>query len=71
MLYARPAIDSNLAGDVQLILSEWESMIGSGAGVRVNIQPLILWLWIGGITMSLGGTILLLTARRAYPLLGK
>jgi len=70
-LYARPAIDSNLAGDVQLILSEWESTIGNGAGVRVIVQPLIIWLWIGGITMSLGGLVLLFTARKAYTLLGK
>jgi cytochrome c-type biogenesis protein CcmF len=70
-LYARPAIDSNLAGDVQLILSEWESTIGSGAGLRVNVQPLIIWLWIGGIMISLGGTVLLFTARKAYPLLEK
>ncbi|MBM3136941.1 MAG: hypothetical protein FJZ98_02010, partial [Chloroflexi bacterium] len=71
ILYARPAIDSNLAGDVQFILSEWESSIGSGAGVRVNVQPLIIWLWIGGIMMTLGGSVLLFTGKKAYPLIEK
>ena len=64
-LYARPAIDSNLVGDVQLILSEWESTIGSGAGIRVNVQPLISWLWIGAMVMGLGGLVILFTARMA------
>jgi cytochrome c-type biogenesis protein CcmF len=64
-LYARPAIDSNLVGDVQLILSEWESTIGSGAGVRVNVQPLISWLWIGGLVMGLGGLVILFTAGKS------
>lgn len=64
-LYARPAIDSNLTGDVQLILSEWESTIGSGAGVRVNIQPLIAWLWIGALTMEIGGLVILFTSKKA------
>jgi cytochrome c-type biogenesis protein CcmF len=64
-LYARPAIDSNLVGDVQLILSEGESTIGSGAGVRVNVQPLISWLWIGGLVMGLGGLVILFTAGKS------
>lgn len=64
-LYARPAINSNLTGDVQLILSEWESTIGSGAGVRVNVQPLISWLWIGALVMGLGGLVILFTSKKA------
>ena len=61
-LYARPAIDSDLSGDVQVIINEWESSFGQGVGIRINVQPYIAWLWIGGLVMGLGGAILLLLA---------
>jgi cytochrome c-type biogenesis protein CcmF len=65
-LYARPAIDSDLSGDVQVIINEWESSLGSGVGIRVNVQPYISWLWIGGLVMGLGGALILFTGRTAY-----
>ncbi len=66
-LYARPAIDSDLSGDVQVIINEWESSFGQGVGIRINVQPYIAWLWVGGLVMGLGGAILLFTGRIAYP----
>ena len=70
-LYARPAIDSDLSGDVQVIINEWESSFGQGVGIRINVQPYIAWLWIGGLVMGLGGAIILFTGRTAYPSLKK
>ncbi len=64
LLYAKPAIDTGLIRDVQVIISEWENPQGEGAALRVNIQPLISWIWIGGAVMILGGIVLLLTGRR-------
>ena len=65
-MYARPAIYSNFTSDVQLILNEWGSVSGS-TSIRVNIQPLMLWLWIGGLVMSLGGVIILVTGKKSHP----
>ncbi len=65
MVNALPAISSNLTRDIQLILSEWEGASGSGARLQVNVHPLMIWLWIGGASMFLGGIILLISGRRA------
>ncbi len=62
---AIPAISSTLTRDIQLILSEWQNASGSGAILRVYIHPFMIWLWIGGAIMCLGGIILLLSGRRA------
>lgn len=70
-LYARPAIRSTLGSDVQLIISEWEDAPHGPAMVRMNIQPLVGWMWIGAGAMLLGGVMLLLTGRRAYSALAR
>jgi len=64
LLYARPAIDTGLIRDVQVVISEWENPSGSGAVLRITEQPLISWIWIGGVVMILGGIILLFTGRK-------
>lgn len=56
-LYSKPAIRSEITGDIQIILSEWENQLDKTASVRVNIQPLILWIWLGGMTLVLGGIV--------------
>ena len=66
LLYARPAIDASLIRDVQVIISEWERSTGEGAVLRINIQPLISWIWTGGAVMTLGGIILFFTGKKFY-----
>jgi len=61
LIYARPAIYSNLAGDIQLILSGWQNPLDRRATIHVISHPLIIWIWIGGAAFILGGAIILLT----------
>lgn len=60
LVYARPAIDSNLIKDIQLIMTDWETSSSGKAGFLVNIHPLIIWIWIGGSVMTAGGLIILI-----------
>ncbi len=55
MLYARPAISSNLKRDIQIILNNWKDDEGGKFGVHITLTPLMTWIWIGGIVMSFGG----------------
>jgi cytochrome c-type biogenesis protein CcmF len=55
MLYARPAISSNLKRDIQVILNNWKTDDRGKFGVRITLSPLMSWIWIGGLVMSFGG----------------
>jgi cytochrome c-type biogenesis protein CcmF len=55
MQYARPAISSNLKRDIQIILYNWKDENTGKFGVHITINPLLIWIWIGGLLMSLGG----------------
>jgi cytochrome c-type biogenesis protein CcmF len=57
-----PSVDTSLTQDVHLTLLQAPADdAGQTAVVRVIVQPLISWLWIGGIVMVLG------TALAAFP----
>ncbi|RPI07553.1 MAG: hypothetical protein EHM65_11615, partial [Acidobacteriales bacterium] len=60
ILYARPAISSNLKRDVQIILNNWKDSEDGKFGVHITLTPLMIWIWLGGITMYLGGTFTLI-----------
>ncbi|MBI4786990.1 MAG: heme lyase CcmF/NrfE family subunit [Chloroflexi bacterium] len=51
------AVRSTLAEDLYLILAGWES--DGSASLKVIINPLIIWLWIGWIVL-VGGTLITL-----------
>lgn len=55
MLYARPAISSNLKRDIQIILNNWKDNENGKFGIHITLTPLMGWIWIGGIVMSFGG----------------
>ena len=63
-----PSVRTTLTDDVAL------SVIDVGAGVdppvtiRVTIQPLVVWLWIGGGVMALGTMLAVFPGRRRDPL---
>lgn len=64
MLYARPAIASNLKRDIQIILSNWQSGTDGKLDIHVSFNPLMIWIWIGGILMPLGGMLVLVQKRK-------
>jgi cytochrome c-type biogenesis protein CcmF len=49
------AIHSNLKEDLYVILAGFEQ--DGLASFRVLINPLVVWLWIGGATLLLGSTL--------------
>ena len=53
------AIRSRLGGDLYITLSGWEPGGGRAAFV-VHVNPLVAWIWVGGVTMIVGGAFCLL-----------
>lgn len=53
-----PAVRSTLSGDLYVILAGWEDE-GAGLTLLVYINPLISWLWIGGVILLIGGAVAL------------
>jgi len=49
------AIRSTLVEDLYVILAGWDE---EGAAFKVLINPLVIWIWIGGGIMLLGGVVL-------------
>jgi len=66
--HSQPAIYSTLVRDVQLVPDRLPSDASAGLPIRVNIYPLMIWLWIGGLLIVLGGSISLFSkAARTVP----
>ncbi len=51
-----PAIHSNLVEDLYVILDAW-SEDGNTILLTTRIEPLVIWIWIGGYLFTLGGLI--------------
>jgi peroxiredoxin len=49
-----PGLVSNLAGDLYVVLADWQPAGSQGATFKVFYNPLIDWLWIGAIILILG-----------------
>ncbi len=66
---ATPAIASGLVDDVYLSLGEAPAGAGPKTNVVLNVfvQPLIVWLWIGGGLMALGSVMAAVPGRRRRP----
>ena len=62
------AIRSGLIEDVYLTLAGWKDQ-GKVARVEAIVNPLVSWIWLGGIAMTLGSAVCLLPprARRTQP----
>jgi cytochrome c-type biogenesis protein CcmF len=56
--------DSNLVRDVYASLLEYEGDSGESILVKVDVNPLTAWLWIGGVVAVLGGLIAMWPDRR-------
>ena len=49
------AIDTNLFRDLYMVLGEGN--LNDGWIVRIYYNPLVIWIWIGALTIFLGGLI--------------
>jgi cytochrome c-type biogenesis protein CcmF len=61
-----PGIRSTLLEDLYLVLAGWENS-GEKAVVRILVNPLVLWLWIGSALIVLGGILAFWPAPQANP----
>lgn len=50
-----PGEYSTLAGDLYIVLVDWQPLSNAGATFRIYYNPLIDWFWIGAIVLVLGG----------------
>ncbi len=48
-------IRSNLQEDLYVILTGWTE--DGRANIKVQVNPLVLWIWIGGVVMLVGGVV--------------
>jgi cytochrome c-type biogenesis protein CcmF len=54
-------LHSTLADDLYIILVDWQPISSGGTTFKVYHNPLVNWLWIGGLVFILG------TAVAAWP----
>jgi cytochrome c-type biogenesis protein CcmF len=52
-----PGLHSTLEGDLYIILVDWQPISTDGATFKVFHNPLVNWLWLGGIVFLLGSII--------------
>jgi len=62
-----PSVRTGLRSDVFLALLDVPDEEGDPAVVRVVIQPLVTWLWIGGGVMAVGTVLAAFPGRRRRP----
>ncbi len=61
-----PSVDSAATGDVYVTLIDAPQSGNGPATIGVVVQPLVMWLWIGGAIMALG-TLMAAAPRRRRP----
>ena len=63
-----PSVRSTLRDDVALSVLSFPEEAGADRVIlRVTVQPLVVWLWLGGIVMAAGTGLSLVTARSRRP----
>jgi cytochrome c-type biogenesis protein CcmF len=63
-----PSVRSTLASDVYITLVTAPAHPGDPATLGIIVQPLIMWLWIGGVIMALGTLLAAWPGRRRNPI---
>ena len=63
-----PSVRSTLTDDVALSLIKVPTDGDTAMTVRVTIQPLVIWLWIGGLVMAVGTLLAVFPGRRRNPI---
>jgi cytochrome c-type biogenesis protein CcmF len=62
-----PAIDSSLVDDVYLTVDALPANAGGPVTIGVTVQPLVVWLWGGGLLLVLGSALAAVPGRRRRP----
>ena len=62
-----PSVAVGFTRDVYLTLVEEPSTPGGSAVIGVAVEPLVSWLWAGGLLMALGTVLALVPGRRRRP----
>ncbi len=60
-----PAVYTTPAADVYVLLVGWEEITATSATFKVYWNPLIIWLWLGGLLLILGTLIAMWPTRAA------
>jgi cytochrome c-type biogenesis protein CcmF len=63
-----PSVKVGPREDVYLALTRAPGTSNPAVGLRVIVQPLVVWLWVGGMIMVLGTVLALFPGRRRNPL---
>ena len=63
-----PSVRSTLTDDVALSVIDIKGTDAPVLTLRVTVQPLIIWLWIGGAVMAIGTLLAVFPGRRRNPL---
>ena len=63
-----PSVRSTFTDDVALSVIDIKTGENGAVTIRVTVQPLIIWLWIGGGVMALGTLLAVFPGRRRNPL---
>jgi cytochrome c-type biogenesis protein CcmF len=61
---ATPAIDSSFRRDIYLTISAVSSSGSGPASIGVVDQPMVMWLWVGGVLTGFGALLAAVPARR-------
>ncbi|MFN8573836.1 MAG: heme lyase CcmF/NrfE family subunit [Gemmatimonadaceae bacterium] len=61
-----PSVHSRLVGDIYMNLMAFEPD-GSQATIRVILEPLVPWIWFGGMVVCFGGILASVPVRRRLP----
>ena len=64
-----PSVDSGPFQDVYLSIAAAPANPGDPVVISVIVQPLIIWLWIGGALVAIGTLLAIVPGRRRNPLL--
>ena len=63
-----PSVRTGLTRDVMLSIVRAPGEDDPTLGLRVTVQPLVVWLWVGGFVVALGTVLALFPGRRRNPL---
>ena len=62
-----PAIASGPLRDVYLTIDSLPARAGGRVGIGVTVQPLVAWLWVGGLVLAAGAVLAMVPGRRRRP----
>ncbi len=62
-----PAIASNVVHDVYLTIDSLPANPKGAVGIGIIVQPLVVWLWVGGAILVLGSVLAAVPGRRRRP----